>query len=383
MEKKGQLQNYISTPFAYTKFYKNLTLLQQSILNKVSEHLQEYVKKYYGSELCKSRVIPRSLFSVAEKNNGIPDFQVLYAELGVSINNYPIANAAVKDILDLTVDAPGFDKDGNPAIVKYNIFTKANMSSEEKNGITFSLNKEVVDYVFDMSQGYVSHPANIAQIGRVERMPMIYYLLFKKSEKWRNRIVYLTVMEIKEYLGMYAKSNDVTMQKTEMYPRFSKFKQKVIETSINDINRLKKDNLIDICLSYECIYTGKRKVGNPNYIAFHIYDNLRDLFKENKEAAGLDISSMQDKEEINKKVYTDEYIQEWNKVLADYVGEMSEVIKRGIPYGKNENGWLEVAFSKDDADKLNGSNEWMRVCEAFKNVVGIKHGPGVQMNVTK
>ena len=286
-------QEYINTPFAYTKLSKNLSLLQQSMLNKVSEHLQSYVMKYFGSDLCKSRDVPRPLFSAAEKNNGMPVFTVSYAELGVSINNYSVANAAVKEVLALTLDAPGTDKDGNPAIVKYNIFTQANMSSEESNGVTFSLNPSVVDYVFDMSQGYVRHPANIARIGQVERMPMMYYLLFKYSERWKKREVRLTVVEIKDYLGMRAKVNmDDRGEKKragrpskdgdvikEAYPKFSQFKKMVIDTSINDINRLRHDDLLDVCVSYEPVYNGKRKVGNPAFIRFNIYDSIGEMQK--------------------------------------------------------------------------------------------------------
>ncbi len=282
-------QQYINTPFAYTKLSKNLSLLQQQVLIKVSEHLQGYVQHYFGSDLKKSRDVPRPLFSEAEKANGIPGFFVTYAELGVAVNNYQMARAAVKEVMELTINAPGVDDEGHPSIVAYSIFSKINASTNESNGINFALNPAVVDYVFDMSQGYVRHPANIAQIGQVERMPMMYYYLFKKSERWKNREVHLTVEEIKEYFGMRktitvgsdmnrgrpGKDADVK----ESYPKFSKFNKAVLEKSINDINRLKHEGLIDICVSYEPVYTGKKKVGNPAFIRFNIYDTIADLQK--------------------------------------------------------------------------------------------------------
>lgn len=280
-------QQYINTPFAYTKLSKNLSLLQQQVLIKVSEHLQGYVQHYFGSDLKKSRDVPRPLFSEAEKANGIPGFFVTYAELGVAVNNYQMARAAVKEVMELTINAPGVDDEGHPSIVAYSIFSKINASTNESNGITFALNPAVVDYVFDMSQGYVRHPANIAQIGQVERMPMMYYYLFKKSERWKIREVHLTVEEIKEYFGMRrtitvgsemnrgrpGKDADIK----ESYPKFSKFNKAVLEKSINDINRLKHEGLIDICVSYEPVYTGKKKVGNPAFIRFNIYDTIADL----------------------------------------------------------------------------------------------------------
>ena len=289
MEKEKHLpQQYISTPFAYTKFSKNLSLLQQSVLTKVSEHLQSYVRHFFGSELRKDPKVPRPLFSEAEKHNGMPEFIMSYAELGVDIANYNVARAAVQEVLNLTVDAPGEDDDGKASVKAFNIFTHANISFEGGTGVSFRLNPEVVDYVFDMSQGYVRHPADIARIGQIERMPMMYYYLHKKSKHWKLRVVTLTVLEIKTYLGMLGKITEGTdgrsgrprkdgKEKKEAYPKFSQFKKNVIETSINDINRLRKDGMLDVCVSYEPIYNGKRKVGNPAYIEFTIYDTIEQM----------------------------------------------------------------------------------------------------------
>ena len=289
MEKEKHLpQQYISTPFAYTKFSKNLSLLQQSVLTKVSEHLQSYVRHFFGSELRKDPKVPRPLFSEAEKHNGMPEFIMSYAELGVDISNYNVARAAVQEVLNLTVDAPSEDGDGKASVKAFNIFTHANISFEGGTGVSFRLNPEVVDYVFDMSQGYVRHPADIARIGQIERMPMMYYYLHKKSEHWKYRVVNLKVLEIKTYLGMLGKITEGTdersgrplkdgKEKKEAYPKFSQFKKNVIETSINDINRLCKDGMLDVCVSYEPVYNGKRKVGNPAYIEFTIYDTIRQM----------------------------------------------------------------------------------------------------------
>lgn len=328
-------QQYINTPFAYTKFAKNLSLLQQSVLNKVSEHLQSYISRYFGSDLKNSKDVPRPLFLAAEKNNGMPEFVMSYAELGVSINNYSVARAAIQEVLSLTVDAPGKDKDGNPAIVKYNIFTKANISSSESNGVAFSLNSEVVDYVFDMSQGYVRHPADIARIGRVERMPMIYYYLFKKSERWKNRTVRLTVPEIKDYLGMRGKITSGNESRAgrptkdgeikEAYPKFSKFNTIVLARSVDDINRLKQDGLLDVCVSYEPIYSGKRKVGNPTYIEFTIYDTIGEMQQAlaKKQQTQQSASLFDEAEEVFKPGEKD-----WQMFVATLNGDVGKELRK-------------------------------------------------------
>lgn len=292
-EKKKNLPHiYISTPFAYTKLSRNLSLLQQSMLNKVSEHLQSYIQYYYGSNLKESTEKPRPLFSKAEKNRGLPSFMVSYAELGVSIANYNVARKAIKEVLALTIEAPSVDKEGNQTMEYQLVFSSASASSIESNGVVFTLNPAVVDWVFDMSQGYVRHPADIARIGQVERMPMMYYLLFKKSERWKFREVHLTVWEIKDYLGLLKTvkegsadragrklKDDGSGKPRVAYPKFSQFKKNVLDTSIADINRLRKDGLLDVCVSFEPVYNGARKVGDPAFVKFCIYETIEEMQK--------------------------------------------------------------------------------------------------------
>lgn len=336
MERDKHLpQQYISTPFAYTKFSKNLSLLQQTVLTKVSEHLQGYVRHFFGSDLRKDPKVPRPLFSEAEKNNGMPEFVMSYAELGVDIANYNVARAAVQEVLNLTVDAPSEDSDGKASVKAFNIFTHANISFEGGTGVSFRLNPEVVDYVFDMSQGYVRHPADIARIGQIERMPMMYYYLHKKSEHWKHRVVRLTVLDIKTYLGMLGKITEGTdersgrprkggKEKKEAYPKFSQFKKNVIETSINDINRLRKDGLLDVCVSYEPIYNGKRKVGNPAYIEFTIYDTIEQMQQAlaRKQKAQAPASLFTAAEEVKPGE------KEWRQLVGMLDGDIGEELRK-------------------------------------------------------
>ena len=338
MERDKHLpQQYISTPFAYTKFSKNLSLLQQTVLTKVSEHLQGYVRHFFGSDLRKDPKVPRPLFSEAEKNNGMPEFVMSYAELGVDIANYNVARSAVQEVLNLTVDAPSEDSDGKASVKAFNIFTHANISFEGGTGVSFRLNPEVVDYVFDMSQGYVRHPADIARIGQIERMPMMYYYLHKKSEHWKHRVVRLTVLDIKTYLGMLGKITEGTdersgrprkggKEKKEAYPKFSQFKKNVIETSINDINRLRKDGLLDVCVSYEPIYNGKRKVGNPAYIEFTIYDTIEQMQQAlaRKQKAQEPASLFTAAEEVKPGE------KEWRQLVAMLDGDIVEELRKVV-----------------------------------------------------
>lgn len=383
MDSKDLIQsNWINTPFSYTRISKNLTLLQQAVLVKVSEHLQPYIKEFFGSDLCKSKKVPRGLFSEAVKNSGILQFNISYAELGVSINNYYAAAKAVEEVLKIQVDAPGKDENGKDAMIKYNVFTQGSMSSDNNTGVVFGLNPEVVDRVFDMSQDYVSHPGNIALIGEVERMPMIYYLLRVSSgHKWDKRTVDLTVNNIKEYLGMITWANGRVLK--EAYPKYSQFRKKVIETSIDDINRLKRKGLLDVCVSFEPVYNGKRKVGNPAFIRFRIFNTIEEMLKAtNPEAYQASLFAKQEEERKRQEPviedYPGKYAEEWNKFLAQYEGFFKPWLLKAKHYGANAAGFMSIRFDDKqtlesfnaECEKPANKNEYDKMMRTLANIIG-------------
>lgn len=383
MESKDLIQsNWINTPFSYTRISKNLTLLQQAVLVKVSEHLQPYIKEFFGSDLCKSKKIPRGLFSEAVKNSGILQFNISYAELGVSINNYYAAAKAVEEVLKIQVDAPGKDENGKDAMIKYNVFTQGSMSSDNNTGVVFGLNPDVIDRVFDMSQDYVSHPNNIALIGEVERMPMIYYLLRVSSgHKWDKRTVDLTVNNIKEYLGMITWANGRVLK--EAYPKYSQFRKKVIETSIDDINRLKRKGLLDVCVSFEPVYNGKRKVGNPAFIRFRIFNTIEEMQKAtNPEAYQASLFAKQEEERKQQvpvvEDYPGKYAEEWKRFLAQYEGFFKPWLLKAKHYGANAAGFMSIRFDdkqtlesfNDECEKPANKNEYDKMMRTLANIIG-------------
>lgn len=285
MENEKQLpQKWINTPFAFTRLSKNLSLLQQAVLVKVSEQLQPFIKEFFGSDLARSRKVPKALFSEAVKNSGVTQIYISYAELGVPENNFFAVRQAMKEVLDVKVEGPKKNEDGTWGMHMYNVFLSGE-TSIKNTGVVFGLNPQVIDpdkhlyvldYAFNMTEGYVSHPDNIALIGEVARMPMIYYILRDASgNNWKERKIRLTVRKIKKYLGMLEFSGTELVK--EAYPKFSQFKKNVLDNSLADINRLKQMGQLDVCVSYEPIYNGKRKVGNPAFIEFTIYDTIEQM----------------------------------------------------------------------------------------------------------
>ena len=328
-ETKKLPQKWINTPFAFTRLSKNLSLLQQAVLVKVSEQLQPFIKEFFGSDLAKSRKVPKSLFSEAVKNSGVTQMYISYAELGVPENNFFAVKQAMKEVLDVKVEGPKKNEDGSMGMHMYNVFLSGE-TSIKNTGVVFGLNPQVIDpdkhlyvldYAFNMIEGYVSHPDNIALIGEVARMPMIYYILRDASgNNWKDRSIQLTVSKIKIYLGMIEFSGAEIVK--EAYPKFSQFKKNVLDNSIADINRLKQLGQIDVCISYEPIYNGKRKVGNPAYIEFSIYDTIEQM----QQALVKKQKAQQPTSLFEEEVKPGE--NEWQQLVAMLDGDIGEELRK-------------------------------------------------------
>lgn len=332
-ETKKLPQKWINTPFAFTRLSKNLSLLQQAVLVKVSEQLQPFIKEFFGSDLAKSRKVPKSLFSEAVKNSGVTQIYISYAELGVPENNFFAVKQAMKEVLDVKVEGPKKNEDGSMGMHMYNVFLSGE-TSIKNTGVVFGLNPQVIDpdkhlyvldYAFNMVEGYVSHPDNIALIGEVARMPMIYYILRDASgNNWKERSIQLTVSKIKKYLGMMEFSGAEIVK--EAYPKFSQFKKNVLDNSIADINRLKQLGQIDVCISYEPIYNGKRKVGNPAYIEFTIYDTIEQMQQAlaKKQKAQEPASLFAEAEEVKPGE------KEWQQLVEILDGDIGEELRKVV-----------------------------------------------------
>lgn len=332
MENEKKLpQKWINTPFAFTRLSRNLSLLQQAVLVKVSEQLQPFIKEFFGSDLAKSKKVPKALFSEAVKNSGVTQIYISYAELGVPENNFFAVKQAMKEVLDVKVEGPRKNENGSMGMHMYNVFLSGE-TSIKNTGVVFGLNPQVIDpdkhlyvldYAFNMTEGYVSHPDNIALIGEVARMPMIYYILRDASgNNWKERSIRLTVSKIKKYLGMLEFSGAELVK--EAYPKFSQFKKNVLDNSIADINRLKQLGQIDVCISYEPIYNGKRKVGNPAFIEFTVYDTIEQMQQTltKKQQAQQSVSLFDEAEVIKPGE------KEWQQLVTMLHGEIGEELQK-------------------------------------------------------
>ena len=302
MEKKVQKEiqkadlfneHWIRTPFVFTMFGSNFSLLQQSVMIKVSEHLQKYVDLYFAEKrnLLDSDVKP--LFTASQIKIGLPKIIIKFSELPVLKSNYSIfyksgekGSMTPSDMVDEILHTSACLRVSENKIRRINVFSSVDsplqpyemkwvnadgvqMSSPVSCGqLEIDLNPNMVAWVFDMSKGYVNHLKQIAQDAKKRATPRIYLFLMRYYNLGK-RSVDVPFDELKEYLG-YLEKGDAGEILSVIYPYFKDFKRRVLDAAKNDLERLSLLNKTEITFDYEPLYRNGVKTGNPEQIRLKI-----------------------------------------------------------------------------------------------------------------
>ena len=290
-DNKQIIKKYINTPFAYARAQKGLTLLQQNIMVKVVEHLQVYIGKYFKNPVLQdSKEDPKPMMTREDRDN-LPPVRIELSELGVSSSSYSRVREALKEVLNVQLEKNTFDDEGKPVKRLIQIFSKIDTPVTDKGTqvrmklgeddeltdvqvdrtrgyVDIYLNTDMVFEMFDMNLGYVSHPKDIARIGKVDNMPLMYYLFCHKMNNFDLSKVEITPFEIRDYLGLVKRDADGNVTDVK-YPRYSMFKSRIIKTALDDIKRACDAGQIDFYfdIKKEVRPRGKTR-GEPSYIEF-------------------------------------------------------------------------------------------------------------------
>lgn len=289
-EDKQIIKKYINTPFAYARAQKGLTLLQQNIMVRVVEHLQVYIGKYFKNPALQgSKEDPKPMMTREDRDN-LPPVRIELSELGVSSCSYSRVREALKEVLNVQIEKNTFDDEGKPVKRLIQIFSKIDTPVTDKGTqvrmklgeddeltdvqvdrtrgyIDIYLNKDMVWEMFDMNLGYVSHPDDIARIGKVDNMPLMYYLVRYRMKNFKLSKVEITPFEIRDYLGLVKRDADGNV-KTIKYPKYSVFKSRIIKTALDDIKRVCDAGQIDFYFDINEVRPRGKKTGEPSYIEF-------------------------------------------------------------------------------------------------------------------
>ena len=267
MNTKNGIIGWTHTPFSYIRLIRKYSSLQQRLLLKVSDHIQGYMRDFFASPEAKSCKNPLPLLTEIQKAKGIEKIIVGYGELGVAPYNFNNAREELKKVLTLQVEHMVV-KNGKIGSVNTNVFTRTE-SFMGDNFATLQINMEIVDDIFNMREGYVTHPSDIALLTKLAKMPMLYFLVKRGTKNWHRKSVRFNLHELKDGLGLIEYDTDGNVEK-EKYERFPSFKKRIIEPSLKELDRLWEKGKIEKSFSVEYDYCGRKEMGEPTFIIFHV-----------------------------------------------------------------------------------------------------------------
>lgn len=284
-DKKNEIiqsnEQWINTPFSFTKIDKQYSLSQQHVLFCVSSHLQEYVTRFFNEKREKGGLRSDYLFEVDKEHvaMNVPKIRLKLNELGIDSSHYKDLRKALKELLDFSVRIKIDDKvviqhvfSNITEDVVINGYTKEGVAYDRSKGeVELKIDPVVAKYAFDMSQGFIHHMAMIARYANRTNTPRIYLFLLRQMGINKGKMTFqVPFMALKEYLGMATLSADGTVVE-EQYPKFSQFKKQVLDAVKADFAKLSKEDKTDIVFT-DCspVYKRGQTRGNPEALLFKV-----------------------------------------------------------------------------------------------------------------
>ena len=370
-------EKWVKTPYRYTQLGAGLSLIQQQALLMVSHYLQSYIKDFYNLHLDRSKRRPKALFSEHVLKNGIPPMKIYLADLGVLPSNYGAARQAIEQI-NLMVEHPELDENGNETgrTLLTNVFSQFgfeetgeyyNFGEKDADGkrqsvrmkqpwIDVKINPDVAEWAFDMSQGYVNHLELIASYSTKRPTPRLYLMLMNRTKKGEKEVTIL-LTDLKEYLGIMPYKDERTGEMIVPYPKFANFRQKVLDAVQADLDRMAKENHTDITFTYELIYPGTRRKGDPEAILFHV---TRTVLGDAYNVVVNHKPSELIRKPVQQELFADEMkpqVQDfvagegsdlWARLLDGYDGPARPLLLRAEYLGLRDGAFLVRVSDEDD-----------------------------------
>ena len=404
--------NWIKTPYAFTLIGKDFSLLQQEIMWRVSEHLQKCINKYFDDGRDKIKENPKSPFTSADKEELA--FSIDLPSLGISSANYArmlkpirykdgnpvlkpdgsvVTDNVLQELMDIKFSLACEKVYKNRKIhVKEEmpLFIKAHVEEDRKTGhrsgyIDMRINPYVADYAFNMVYGYVKHINHVPQHTKKRVVPRLYlwlqWKLGKSKAAKKDAVIRCkaTVNELKDYLGLVVKDADGNVVRDEntheicyQYPKYNKFKERILDKAKEELIRMGKENQIDITFDYSEDYGSRAKRGDPDYIIFEIYSTpLGKLHQSGKyrEADLFDITEhevkVQPKVEKKLKVDVGAGQEKWNEFVSLVIEPSEKSLISRLRFVGMKNERFCVECSDEDFEKLREKNGLEQLAKKF------------------
>lgn len=271
-------ERWIKTPFAYSSFGADFTLLQQHVMLEISSALQEEFNAYYRDG---------DISKLKERLK--QEIKIPFRNLGITPNNYPTYFSAAGDetptfisqMLKLSVQyidgdnikvAPMFGSFSVPDKVgEYRVKTSSDGTEVivpgTENFLSAYINPYAIKAAFDMSKGYVKHLRLIAECAKRKGTPRVYLLLLRYRGTTKRNKFQIPYSDVREYMGVQ-KTSLLDGSVTVRYEKYSEFKREILEPARADLLRLSLCNQAEFTFEYTPVYPRGRKIGNPLLLEF-------------------------------------------------------------------------------------------------------------------
>lgn len=264
--------DYIQNPILYSQICGNFSLMQTNIMLSLISSIKEKISDH----IVEGKGLVGPLFTEEELKDDLV-FRIPLMSLGVDTNQYKDVEAAGKAIIKLDCTYHHTDENGNRVKTTSNIFGDFTIPDDpDKNGnprkrgyIELTMRGKIANQIFNTSNQYVEHIADIAKICHSPRTPRLYVYL----SAWRKSKseILLTYDAVKEYLGMleYDKGhNKITNDKCT---RYALFHRDVLTPAQKELKKLAKQGKVEFYFEYEPKYaTHKTRGVNPSHLLFRL-----------------------------------------------------------------------------------------------------------------
>lgn len=270
-------KDYIQNPILYSQISGDFSLMQTNIMLAIVKCMRDRI----ASHIEPGKGIVGPLISEKEMD-GFVTVKIPISDLGVSSGQYNELELNAKKLMTMIVSYEYY-KDGNKRRSYASLFPKIDFpktvditgKTRRDNYIEVRMMGDVAGMIFNSSNQYVEHIADIAKLCNSKRTPRLYVYL----SAWRKTTseVILKYNAVKEFIGMarYEKtdSNSKTTSeniKTIIDERpYKFFHRDVLKPAQVELEKLAYKGHVEFFFTYEPIYHGGKTRGvDPDQIKF-------------------------------------------------------------------------------------------------------------------
>lgn len=250
---------------------------------KFMEALQGRVNEWIQKSKEEKAMQPNLFTEQEYRNDNLPSFTFKLSEFGIASANYKLFTDASERISQTVFKHEFIDDKGQrvvdyiPMFRKIRILKEGNkeLGQRERNtSVTVRLNPDFAEYAFDMTT-YNRFLKDVVLNTHSKYTARIYLFInaniyaganrFREDKTWT-----VDYMELRKMVGV-DRLDENNKWYSYNYEVYANFKRKVLVDSQKELDELAAKNQTDCYFTFEEVFPGRLKRGNPEKIVFHIH----------------------------------------------------------------------------------------------------------------